>query len=157
MFGDNYKRADFVTVVTGEPTVLGNRQRDILTVQGQPVASGRLALSCCDNSITSPTSRQCQQMATSSYRSYLSLQPCIHPQMLSLKWRSGAQRAGVTLKRGRRVVGPSSRFRRKSLTGPALCRTSLKPGPARQPLCAHHPSRLLSVKPPCLPHEQGLR
>lgn len=90
MFGDNYKKAEFVTVVSGD-SVLGDRQRDIFIVQGQPVTSGRLALSCCDNRITSPTSRQHQQMAASSYRSHLSLQPCIHPQMLWLKWRSGAQ------------------------------------------------------------------
>lgn len=117
-FGDNYKKAELVTVVSGETSVLGDRQRDIFIVQGQPVASGRLALSCCDNRITSPTSRQHQQMAASSYRSHLSLQPCIHPQMLWLKWRSGAQRAGVTLKRGRRDVGPPSWIPSEITDGP---------------------------------------
>lgn len=58
LFGDNCKKTEFVTVASGEENVLGDRQRDILIVQGQPLASG-LALSCSDNRIISPTSRHC--------------------------------------------------------------------------------------------------
>ncbi|KAF6351577.1 hypothetical protein mRhiFer1_010098 [Rhinolophus ferrumequinum] len=73
-----------------EKCVLGDRHRDILIVQGQPVASGRLALSCCDNRITSLTSRQRQQRAFSSYWSHLSLQPRSHKCFSS----SGGQERG---------------------------------------------------------------
>lgn len=50
-----------------EMSVLVNRQRDIIIVQRQPLAPGRLALSCRDNRVTSPSSRQRRQMATSFY------------------------------------------------------------------------------------------
>lgn len=102
MFGDIGKKAEFVTVVSGEMSVRDDRQRGIVIVRRQPCASGWLALSCRDNRISSPTSRQRRQMAASSYWSHLSPQPRIIPQVLQLKWRSGAQRTGVTLQAGRR-------------------------------------------------------
>lgn len=71
--GHSHGEAVLLTVVSGEMSVLEDRQRDIVIVHRQPLTPGKLALSCCDNRVTSPASRQHWQMAASAYWSHLSL------------------------------------------------------------------------------------
>lgn len=120
-------------------------KRGILIVGRQPFASGRLALSRCDNRITSPPSRRRRPMAASSYWSHLSPQLRIIPQVLQLKWRSGAQRTGVTLQAGSRDEG-------RGRLPQSQMGSALEVGLAPQPLRARHPSTRRSVQPPvCAP------
>lgn len=137
-----WQKAGFVTVVSGEMSVLDNRPRAILIVGRQPLASGRLALSCGDNRITGPPSRRRRRTAASPHWSHLSPRPRIIPQVLRLKWRSGAQRTGMTLQAGRRGGGRGRPL--ESRVGSAL-----EGGLAPWPLHARHPTPLCPAPHGC--------
>lgn len=137
-----WQKAGFVTVVSGEMSVLDNRPRAILIVGRQPLASGRLALSCGDNRITGPPSRRRRRTAASPHWSHLSPRPRIIPQVLRLKWRSGAQRTGMTLQAGRRGGGRGRPLEPR--VGSAL-----EGGLAPWPLHARHPTPLCPAPHGC--------
>lgn len=81
-------------------------------------SSARLALSCCDNRITSLTSRQHPQTAASSYQPHLSVRPCVNPRRLRLRWRSRVQ-SWRDLRREGEGMGDLLRgLLLESLTGP---------------------------------------